>query len=67
MSNPLDALFGKPDYSHLARHITVTVSLTALEMSAVLYAYDRGLDQLDEMHKQALNVVISKLKDEVHP
>lgn len=67
MSNPLDALFGKPDYSHLARDITVTVSLTALEMSAVLYAYDRGLDQLDEMHKQALNVVISKLKDEVHP
>lgn len=67
MSSPLDALFGKPDYSHLARDITVTVSLTALEMSAVLYAYDRGLDQLDEMHKQALNVVISKLKDEVHP
>lgn len=67
MSNPLETLFGKPDYSHLARDITVTVSLTALEMSAVLYAYDRGLDQLDETHKQALNVVISKLKDEVHP
>lgn len=27
----LDALFGKADYSHIARDVTVTVDLTATE------------------------------------
>ena len=44
----LNALFGKADYSHIARDATVTVSITAAEMAALLGAYDRSLDALDQ-------------------
>jgi hypothetical protein len=48
MTDALSALFGKADYSHIARDATVTVSITAAEMAALLGAYDRGLDALDQ-------------------
>ena len=60
-------LFGKADYSHIARDATVTVSITAAEMAALLGAYDRGLDALDQDERDGLNAVISKLKDELWP
>lgn len=63
----LDALFGKPDYSHIARDVSVTVDLTAAEVTALLGAYDRGLDALDAGDRQALDSLIAKLKDEVWP
>ena len=63
----LNALFGKADYSHIARDATVTVSITAAEMAALLGAYDRGLDALDQDERDGLNAVISKLKDELWP
>lgn len=47
MTDPLKALFGKPDYSHIVRDTTATISITAAEMAAVLEAYDRGIDTLD--------------------
>lgn len=34
MTNPLKALFGKPDYSHIVRDTTATISITAAEMAA---------------------------------
>lgn len=40
MTDPLKALFGKPDYSHIVRDTTATISITAAEMAAVLEAYD---------------------------
>ncbi|WP_460211441.1 hypothetical protein [Escherichia coli] len=43
MTDPLKALFGKPDYSHIVRDTTATISITAAEMAAVLEAYDRGI------------------------
>ena len=46
MTDPLKALFGKPDYSHIVRDTTATISITAAEMAAVLEAYDRGIDTL---------------------
>lgn len=61
------ALFGKPDYSHIVRDTTATISITAAEMAAVLEAYDRGIDTLDDTTRTALDSVISKLKDEVWP
>lgn len=67
MTSSLAALFGKPDYSHIARDATITVSLTAAEMAAVLDAYDRGLDALDPGERSDLNAVIAKLKDELWP
>ena len=67
MNNSHNAFFGKPDYSHIANDKTATISITAAEMSAVLYAYDRGIDQLDEDSRCALDAVIAKLKDELHP
>lgn len=71
MTDPLKALFGKPDYSHIVRDTTATISITAAEMAAemaaVLEAYDRGIDTLDGTTRTALDSVISKLKDEVWP
>ncbi|EON3372130.1 hypothetical protein ACNHGM_005013 [Escherichia coli] len=64
MTDPLKALFGKPDYSHIVRDTTATIST---EMAAVLEAYDRGIDTLDGTTRTALDSVISKLKDEVWP
>lgn len=63
----LDALFGKPDYSHIARDVSVTVDLSAAEVAALLGAYDRGLDALDSDQRQGLDSLIAKLKDEVWP
>lgn len=34
MTDPLKALFGKPDYSHIVRDTTATISITAAEMAA---------------------------------
>ena len=67
MDNALNALFGKPDYSHIANDKTATISITAAEMSAVLYAYDRGVSELDADSMLRLESVIAKLKDELHP
>lgn len=67
MTDALSALFGKPDYSHIAHDATVTVSITAAEMAALLGAYDRGLDSLDQDGRDGLNAVIGKLKDELWP
>ena len=66
-SEALQALFGKADYSHIAREATVTVKITAAEMAAVLGAYDRGLDALDQDEREDLDAVIGKLKDELWP
>lgn len=63
----VSALFGRSDYSHIAHDATVTVSITATEMAALLGAYDRGLDALDQDERHGLNVVIAKLKDELWP
>lgn len=63
----LTALFGKADYSHIAHDATVTVSITAAEMAALLGAYDRGLDALDTDERAGLAAIIAKLKDEVWP
>lgn len=69
MSNTdaLNALFGKADYSHIAHDATVTVSITAAEMAALLGAYDRGLGELDQDERAGVNAVIAKLKDELWP
>ncbi len=67
MDNALNTLFGKPDYSHIASDKTATISITAAEMSAVLYAYDRGVSELDADSMRQLEAVIAKLKDELHP
>lgn len=63
----IDGLFGQPDYSHIAREADLKITVTAAQMSAIFEAYDRGLDQLDEDTRRALDVVIAKLKDEAHP
>lgn len=61
------APLGKPDYSHIARDTAVRIQVTAEQMSAVLFAYDYGIDQLDEDSRYALDAVIANLKDSLHP
>ena len=63
----LSALFGKANYSHIAHDATVAVSITAAEMAALLGAYDRGLDALDDGERDGVQAVIAKLKDELWP
>lgn len=63
----LKALFGKANYSHIAHDATITVSITASEVAALLGAYDRGLDALDDCERDGVNAVIAKLKDELWP
>lgn len=67
MSDPVAALFGKADYSNIARDSTVTVSVTAAEMAAILGAYDRGIDALGPEERGRLSAVIVKLKDALWP
>lgn len=62
-----ETLKGKSDYSHIAHDATVTVSITADEMAAVLSAYDHGIDALDKDERKSLNNIIGKLKDELWP
>lgn len=66
-NDALQALFGKANYSHIAHDATVTVSITAAEMAALLGAYDRGLDALDTDEREGMNAVIAKIKDELWP
>jgi hypothetical protein len=66
-NDALQAFFGKADYSHIARDANITVSITAAEMSALLGAYDRGLDALDADERDGVNAVIAKIKDELWP
>lgn len=63
----LNALFSRADYTHIARDATVTVSLTTDEVVAIFGAYDRGLDSLDSGEREALDTLIAKLKEELHP
>lgn len=67
MTDPIKELFGKPDYSHIARDTSAKISITANEMAAILEAYDNGLDSLEPCTKAALDAVISKLKSEIWP
>ena len=43
------------------------LQVAAAEMAALLGAYDRGLDALDQDERDGLNAVIGKLKDELWP
>ncbi len=67
MTDPLKALFGKPDYSHIVRDTRPLSSITAAEMAAVFGGLRQGIDTLDGTTRTALDSVISKLKDEVWP
>ena len=60
MTDPLKALFGKPDYSHIVRDTTATISITAAEMAAVLEAHDR-IDTLDGTRPRAAVELLGKL------
>lgn len=67
MKKTLETLFGKPDYTHIARDITIEINLSMEEVAAVLYAYDRGLDELDTQNRKELDKIFAKLKTEIHP
>ena len=60
MTDPLKALFGKPDYSRIVRDTTATISITAAEMAAVLEAHDR-IDTLDGTRPRAAVELLGKL------
>ena len=62
------AMYGPPDYSHLAlSKRPLTVTLTADEQAAVLWAFDHGLDALPDDQVQLIADVITELKRVIHP
>tara|TARA_R110001599_G_scaffold221925_1_gene420773 strand:- start:178 stop:381 length:204 start_codon:yes stop_codon:yes gene_type:complete len=58
---------GRPNYDGIASDCTVTVDLTAPEVAAIFWAYDRGLDQLDAAAVEQLQLALGKLKQEIWP
>lgn len=65
MTDKLKNIFGKPNYSGIIRDSTATISITAEEMRAILWAYDRGIDELDVESRTELDSVIAKIKYEI--
>ncbi|WP_258404674.1 hypothetical protein [Oligella urethralis] len=53
--------------SHIARDTEVTIEITAEEVAAIFWAYDRGINAMDEASMQKLDAVINKLKYELWP
>jgi len=60
-------MFNKPDYSNIAQDAEVTIEITAEEVAAIFWAYDRGINAIDEASMQKLDAVINKLKYELWP
>lgn len=54
-------------YRDLTRDLNCSIDVTRDESAAVLKAYDRGVEVLNEDELQLLNSVIAKLKDVIHP
>ncbi|WP_331351217.1 hypothetical protein [Cellvibrio sp. UBA7671] len=54
-------------YQDLTRDMKCSIDVTRDESAAVLKAYDRGVDVLNQDELQLLNSVIAKLKDVIHP
>jgi hypothetical protein len=54
-------------YRDLTRDMKCSIDVTRDESAAVLKAYDRGVDVLNQDELQLLNSVIAKLKDVIHP
>ncbi|QEY25796.1 hypothetical protein [Neisseria zalophi] len=55
-------------YQHLITHpkLTVSVELTPEQQAAILFAYDRGVDNMDKATYQHLQTIIYQLKDAIH-
>lgn len=60
-------IFKKPDYSHLSHDTSVNIQITAKEMEAILYAYDRGIKNIDEEAIRTLDLVMDKIKYNIFP
>lgn len=54
-------------YQGIAHACTAKLDLREEEAAAILKAYDFGLDDLDNEQRQALYVVLAKLKDQIWP
>lgn len=70
MESDIASLFspkGLDYYRDLTREMRCSISVTRDESAAVLKAYDRGVDILNQEELQLLNAVIAKLKDVIHP
>lgn len=55
-------------YQHIISKepLTCQITLTAEEQDAVLSAYDNGIEQLTEEKQHQIDVILSKLKDQIH-
>lgn len=59
--------FLKPNYNDIVESTTAVVELTSEQCAAILWAYDRGINALDDNAKKALEAVINSLKNEIWP
>lgn len=62
-----DDIFKKPDYSHISHDTNINIEITAKEMETILYAYDRGIKNIDEEAIRTLDQVMDKIKYNIFP
>lgn len=62
-----NAVFGEPNYDHIARDSEIKLSLSADETKVIYKTFDRGLLSLSTEQAALLEAVIAKIKAELHP
>jgi hypothetical protein len=55
------------DYLHLVTGGQRTIVLTPDEEATILRLYDYGLGVMTEREQYHVNVILAKLKDQIHP
>ena len=58
-------MFKKPNYDHVAEAANITLDVTTEQAKAGFWAYDRGLSDLDAEALKQLEILLTKIKDEL--
>lgn len=53
------------NYAHIVKDMSLKIEISADEAAAVLAAYDDGIECLSVEEQHLLDVVISKMKDQI--
>lgn len=60
-------LFQKPNYDHITQSQTIVIEVSKEQAAAILWAYDRGFNDLDAEAMQEFKSLIHRMKDEIWP
>lgn len=60
-------MFKKSNYDHIAVDSKITLKITAEQAKSIFWAYDRGLDDLDDEALKHIEQLITSIKYELWP